>query len=84
MKFAALLSVIALVNAENSPNCMYCKKLDSDNSFMYSYSYCKDTDECLADSWNYMNKWCKSKWISGWMLDIDKDCEAKEAVGQCY
>ena len=47
MKFAALLSVIAFANAANSPNCMYCKKLDSDNSFLYSYSYCKDTDECL-------------------------------------
>ena len=86
MKFAglALISVIAFTNAMNSPNCMYCKKKDSDSSFLYSYSYCKDTDECLADEWNYMNKWCKSKWISGWMLDIDKDCEAKEAVGQCY
>merc|ERR1712166_32717 len=79
----ALLSVIAVVSAENSPTCMYCKKQDSDSSFLYSYSYCKDTNECLADEWNYMNKWCKTKWISGWMLDIDVDCEAKEAIGQC-
>ena len=83
MKFAALISVIAVANAANSPTCLYCKKKDSDSSFLYSYSYCKDTDECLKDEWNYMNKWCSSIWIPGWMLDIDKDCEATTAISQC-
>ena len=50
---------------------------------MYSYSYCKKTNECLGDEWNFINKWCESKWVPGWMLDIDKDCEAVEVPGQC-
>ena len=44
------------------PNCMYCKRMDETSSFMYSYSYCADLDECLADAWNYYNKACPSGW----------------------
>ena len=50
---------------------------------MYSYSYCPELDECLNDEWNYYNKFCPSKWIPGWKLDIDSDCEAIEAKAIC-
>ena len=83
--FVAVLigAVIVTVQAAQSTNCMNCKKLDSSSSFLYSWSYCKWTDECLADVWNYMNAFCPSTWIQGWMIDIDADCEATEAIGVC-
>ena len=53
------------------------------SSFLYSYSFCKDSDVCLQDEWNYINQWCKTKWVPGWMLDIDADCNAQSVIGAC-
>ena len=67
-----------------SPYCMYCKLLDTQASFLYSYSYCADTKTCLQDAWNFPNQWCKSGWVPGYSLDIDKDCKAEDAgIGEC-
>ena len=62
----------------NSKQCMYCKRADTYSSFLYSASYCKDTDECLLDQWNYKSKWCPSGWKRGWELDLDCDCAAQD------
>ena len=51
------------VNVNATANCLYCKRLDTFASFLYSYSYCAATDECLADVWNYYNRYCSSGWI---------------------
>ena len=68
----------------NSKQCMFCKKADTYSSFLYSASYCKDTDECLLDQWNYKSKWCPSGWVRGWQLDLDCDCGAIDGgVGTC-
>ena len=82
-ELAAVAMLVGLSHQETSTVCLNCKKIDSVSSIMYSYSYCKDTDECLQDEWNYINKWCTTNWIPGWMLDIDTDCEAQEVIGQC-
>ena len=68
MKSAALvtLAVIGTVSAVPSTKCLSCKLKDSESSFLYSYSYCKATDQCLKDEWNYINQWCTTKWIPGW------------------
>ena len=67
MKFAALAALTVMgTQAAPSTKCMSCKLKDSASSFLYSYSYCKDTNECLQDEWNYINQWCKTKWIPGW------------------
>ena len=63
-----------VVNA--TPNCLYCKRIDTFSSFLYSYSYCNATDECLADQWNYYNRYCTSGWLQGWQFNIDKICNA--------
>ena len=51
MKLAILsalgLLVLGEVDAKSSANCLYCKRMDSFNSFLYSYSYCKTSDNCL-------------------------------------
>ena len=65
------------------PNCMYCKRMDTVSSFMYSYSYCPELDECLEDAWNYYNIFCESGWKAGFTLDIDLDCRAQEAERIC-
>ena len=52
--------------------------MDTKASFWYSYSYCEDTDTCLRDEWNYINQWCRTKWIPGWQLDIKENCKARE------
>lgn len=65
------------------PNCMYCKHQDTISSFLYSYSYCPELDECLEDSWNFYNKVCPSGWKPGYTLDLDIDCEAQELKYLC-
>tara|TARA_B110000285_G_C14853609_1_gene481117 strand:- start:376 stop:699 length:324 start_codon:yes stop_codon:yes gene_type:complete len=83
MKLLTLVAMVATVEA-SLPNCMNCKLFDSQSSFLYGASYCPDTDECLKDEWDYINKWCPSKWIPGWMLDIDKDCKGELNPKACF
>ena len=47
IKFTLIAVLQTIVNGKASPECLYCKKMDSFNSFMYSYSYCKGADKCL-------------------------------------
>ena len=47
---------------EPSQTCLECKRKDSMSSFLYPFSYCEDTNECLADEWNFFNKWCTTGW----------------------
>ena len=82
MKFLILPLLITSVLAY-SQNCLFCKKVDTEASFLHSFSFCKDTMSCLADQWNYVNQWCKSKWMSGWELDIDRDCDSKTDSKGC-
>ena len=71
----------AVVEEDGSrTNCLNCKLLDSDSTFLVSQSYCAASDECLQDEWNYINKWCQTNWVPAWMLDINSDCKAKETV----
>ena len=83
MKLLALVAMVALVEA-SEPKCMNCKLIDSQSSFLYGASWCPDTKECLKDDWDYINKWCPSKWIPGWMLDIQKDCKAELNPKACF
>ena len=47
---------------------------------MTSYSFCLDREECITDSWNYFNRYCKTPWQQGFMLDIVDDCEAESII----
>ena len=54
MKFAAVSSsLIALASATQS--CLFCKRMDNNAGFLYSYQYCKEEDKCMLDAWNYIN-----------------------------
>ena len=61
MKSAVALAITAAMsNAAALENCLYCKYTDERATFLESWSYCPDTQECLADEWNYMDRECKS------------------------
>ena len=77
-----LLWLLASV-AAYSQECLYCKRVDEDSSFLYSFSYCAATDTCLQDQWNYVNQWCTTQWIPGWKLDIFEDCGAVDRPEAC-
>ena len=47
---------------EASSECMYCRRMDRNSGFLVSYSYCENSDECLMDAWNYINRDCASSW----------------------
>ena len=50
--------------------------MDTTQGVLYLYSYCKENKTCTADSWTYLNKYCKKGWTEGYLLDIDSDCYA--------
>ena len=56
-----------------SPSCLYCRRMDNNAGFLVTYSYCNQTDECLMDSWNYINRDCKDGWERGSSYDL-KQC----------
>lgn len=49
----------------SSADCMYCRRMDRNSGFLVSYSYCKASDECLQDAWNYINRDCADGWQGG-------------------
>jgi len=48
-----------------SQPCLYCRRMDNNAGFLVSYSYCNQTDDCLMDAWNYINRPCKDEWKRG-------------------
>ena len=54
-----------------SSECLYCRRMDQNSGFLVSYSYCEQSDECLMDAWNYINRDCSSGWESGNNYDLD-------------
>ncbi len=53
---------------------MYCRRMDMNAGFLVSYSYCLETDNCLMDAWNYINRPCNNGWIAG----------SKGTLSDCY
>lgn len=86
--FAAILAVYVkaqddesveedVVVVEPSQKCLHCRRNDETSGFLTSYSYCEQTDECLMDAWNYINKQCTTEWKRGSSYDID-ECNPEE------
>ena len=81
MKTFAIALMASSVDAALK-NCLYCKKTDQGATYMTSYSYCAQQEECLANAWNYLDRPCEGGWKRGKYLTIDK-CEADEASREC-
>ena len=77
-KMNKLVLVLAVVSAQIQ-ECLRCKHLDMSYGFMYSWSYCRATQTCVEDAWTKLNRYCEGGYEPGYTLDIDQDCEAKEA-----
>jgi hypothetical protein len=60
-----LLHQVASVSGGPSAPCLYCRRMDVNAGVLTSYSYCNQTDECLEDAWNYINRPCPDTWIRG-------------------
>ena len=71
----ASATLLAVAAAEASSVCMYCRRMDKSAGFIVSYSYCNQTNECLKDEWNYLNRKCVGGWEKGGSLDLQVDCE---------
>lgn len=62
---------------EPSQSCLHCRRNDVTAGFLTSYSYCEQTDECLMDAWNYINKKCTTEWKKGSSYEI-AECNPEE------
>ena len=63
--------IMATVEAAGSSKCMYCRRMDKHAGFLVSYSYCNQTDTCLKDAWNYLNRECADDWRKGTSYELD-------------
>ena len=69
-------ALIAVANAASS-ECMYCRRMDRNAGFLVSYSYCNQTDTCLKDAWNYINRECADGWRKGTSYELEY-CEPED------
>ena len=69
--------IFASVEAAASSRCMYCRRMDKNAGFIVSFSYCNQTDTCLEDEWNYINRQCADGWQKGTAYELDY-CEPDE------
>lgn len=76
-QFTAVASITAVTLAESMPKCMYCKRNDENSGFLNSWSFCKETDTCLHNEWNYIQRDCSDGWQKGssYLLDF---CEPED------
>ena len=62
----AALAAYALAANDDLSRCLYCRRMSINAGFLESYSYCSQTNECLLDAWNYIDRPCgNSTWVSG-------------------
>ncbi len=76
--FLALGLSAAMVDAAALENCLFCKYTDERATFLESWSYCPDSQECLADEWNYIDRNCASGWKRGNSFQLFS-CESETA-----
>jgi hypothetical protein len=77
LRAQAIVAALMLASEVSSTQtCLWCRRQDVNAGFLVSYSYCKQTDECIQDVWNYINRPCESGWERGKDLTLEA-CEAK-------
>ena len=73
-KMKLLVSIalfIAMVSAEASSACLYCRRVDQGAGLLVTFSYCNQTDECLQNQWNYITRDCTDGWVRGNSYELD-------------
>jgi hypothetical protein len=68
----ALVAALLLASEVGSTQtCLSCRRQDINAGFLVSFSYCKQTNECIQDVWNYINRPCESGWDRGKDLTLE-------------
>ena len=71
MKQSIVSAIIVAAAQAASSECMYCRRMDRNAGFLVSYSYCNQTDTCLKDAWNYLNRECSDDWKKGTSYELE-------------
>ena len=79
-QFVTMLGMAATVAAEA---CLYCRRMDKNSGAMVSYSYCKQSESCVKNVWNYVTRTCNEDWQLGGSLTFDY-CETVEVDCPSY
>lgn len=82
-QFLTSAAMSAVASAAASSQCLRCRNQDKGSGFLVSFSYCKASDTCLEDAWNYMNRGCVDGWKAGISYDFDL-CEADFSECQSF
>lgn len=72
-----LAAFLVAVAYAGSSQCLYCRNQDNNGGVLVSYSYCKHTDECLKDAWNYIQRDCLTEWERGNTIALNT-CDPEE------
>ena len=70
-QFGTMMGLVALAAADG---CLYCRRMDLNSGALVSWSYCKQTDQCVKNVWNYVTRTCQAGWVGGKDLDFEQ-CE---------
>ena len=72
-------AMAAISAAADLSKCLSCRRQSITAGFLETYSYCKQTNECLGDAWNYIDRPCgDGKWIKGSKLNIGEFRDDKQ------
>ena len=78
----ALATTAAMAQSDYLRDCLYCKKQDTDATFMDTYSYCVQSETCLTNAWNYLDYQCETGWKRGAQMTLGT-CQARETSREC-
>ena len=69
-----LFSMAAVAAVATADGCLYCRRMDKNSGALVTWSYCKQTDSCLQNVWNYITRTCgvdKLGWQKAGDYDLD-------------
>ena len=69
--FIGFAMLIATVAAQARSTCMNCRLQDTWAGFLVTFSYCNQTDQCLQNAWNYIQRDCVDGWQRGNSYELD-------------
>ena len=88
-QFLATAAIAALAAADDYSRCLYCRRMSLNAGFLETYSYCNQTDTCLQDAWNYLDRPCGDNqgWVKGSDLHLgdfeSEQASFKDGSGDC-
>ena len=69
--FISIALLIATASAAASSACMNCRRQDEGAGLLVTFSYCNQTDICLQNAWNYIQRDCVDGWQRGSSYELE-------------